>query len=51
MFSPLPRLLQGLFVEMAAVIRNNRLETSAVHNSGRWRCRMERKEVELADKH
>ncbi len=48
MFSPHPRL----FVEMAAVIRNiNRLMTSAVHNSGRWRCGMKRDHVELVDKH
>lgn len=48
MFSPDPRL----FVEMAAVIRNiNGLRTSAVHNSGRWRCGMKRDDVELVDKH
>lgn len=46
MFSPHPRL----FVEMAAVIRNiNGLETNAVHNSGRWRCGTERRDVEIGD--
>lgn len=46
MFSPHPRL----FVEMAAVIRNiNGLTTSAVHNSGRWRCGMKRDDVALVE--
>lgn len=47
-FTPHPRL----FADMAAAIRNiNGLKTSAVHNSGRWRCGTKWDDVEPDDTH